>query len=119
MIGEFELAVSRASASSALVVLALAGCDPGVDIAGTVHDRTGTPVPSATVSLSCPSGTRLPQVHDVMTTGEDGTFHTHGLGCLQRDCTLTATLPTGGSSTITVGDACDDYHWYCKSGACC
>ena len=70
MIRELESAVPRACVSTALVALALAGCDPGVDIAGTVHDRTGTPVPSATVSLSCPGGTRLPQIHVVMTSGE-------------------------------------------------
>lgn len=98
---------------STIASLLLLACDPALDIAGSVHDTSNSPIPSATVTLDC---------HD--TSSHNGSILTDSLGnfqlrvgpgCLQRDCVVTIQKSGHQSKQRYVGDYCQKTHPACGS----
>ncbi len=83
-------------------IAALAACDPGWHVEGTVVDATGAPIASASVVLACPKG--APETH---VTGADGKFSWGGIGGQTTDkCTLAISKAGFAPKSVVATDAC-------------
>lgn len=94
---------------AALVLVVLAGCDPGWNIEGTVVDPSGAPIAGASVALSCPgAGTGAGPVPETVVTDPAGHFRFGGISGERNSdkCTLAISKSGLTPKTIAATDAC-------------
>jgi hypothetical protein len=72
-----------------LLLALLSGCDPEVEIAGTVTTSDGGLAANTKVELNCTGGTQL-AVPKFVQTDSAGRFKLKGKGCLPSSCTLSS-----------------------------
>ena len=92
-----------------LVLVVLAGCDPGWKIEGTVVDPSGAPIAGASVALTCPGGgTGSGPVPQTIVTAADGRFSFGGVSGAANAGKCSLAISKAGFTPKTLGapDAC-------------
>jgi hypothetical protein len=97
--------ISALSLAAALLALASAGCDPVVDVSGTVHNQAGVPLEGVVVTLTMPK-----RVPDTVKTAKDGSFVVGLIGAdplktrisFQKDGYKKLEQPVGKEERVTV-----------------
>lgn len=75
--------------SLVFVVLVLCGCDPEVEIVGSVFSADGGAAANTKVELKCTGGPQL-AVPTSVETDRNGRFKLTGKGCLPSSCVLSS-----------------------------
>jgi hypothetical protein len=91
-----------------LVLIVLAGCDPGWKIEGTVVDSSGAPIAGASVALACPGPPGSGPAPQTIVTDPTGRFSFGGVSGAGASSTCTLAVSKTGFTTKTIGatDAC-------------
>jgi hypothetical protein len=97
----------------------LGGCDPAIEVDGTVRGLDDRPVAGAEVVVQCPEGAGRTPFTEPVFTSDAGTFHFPGaLGCASARCTVAVRKPTGEHGAFAVGSHCRGRRLGCGQAWC-
>lgn len=93
------------------------GCDPGIDVVGSVSDDAGNPIANASVEVVCAK--LLGFVKPARTDASGGFATPEGLGCLPKSCVVRVSAPDGRQLEMPVGPNCIETVFACDATSQC